>query len=162
MKHLQRIILILTLILLPAAAMADGKGERKGPKPDKNEWMRKMKEFKHDFMTRELDLGPKQRDEFFRLYDAKETERFEAERKVRKMEKELLKKGTEAKDADYDKVIEAQNELNDELADIDQKYTRAFRKILTRRQIFLLPHAERKFQRQLMEGRHDAPKPPKP
>lgn len=164
MKNLRILLLIIcmSLSLGDIAAQQPRRGNHGEHKPDKTEWLRKMKAFKHDFLARELDLAPKQRDEFFKLYDAKEEARFNAEKQVRKMERQILKKGENATDEECDCCIKAQYELNEKLAEIEKKYESAMRKILSKRQLVRLPHAERKFQRRLMEGRKDCPHPPKP
>lgn len=131
-------------------------------KPDKTEWLRKMREYKHDYLIGELDLAPKQQAEFFRLYDAKQEEIFKAEHSVRRMEKNIYQKGDKATDAELDKCIDARVELNTKLAGIEAKYHKAFKKVLTKRQLFKLPVAERRFQRSLMEQRRDCPPPPQP
>lgn len=164
MKKLRFLLLSLCLILSlgDIAAQQRQQGNHAEAKPDKTEWLRKMKNFKHEFLARELDLAPKQRDEFFRIYDAKEAARFEAEKQVRKMERQILKKGENATDEECDCCIKAQYELNEKLAAIEKKYESAMRKILSKRQLMRLPHAERKFQRRLMDGRKDCPQAPKP
>lgn len=155
MKKLTKILLIAAL-LLPLGTYAQG------PKTPKNgerkEWMKKLQALKHDYLVKELDLTEAQRDEFFRVYDAKEAERMAAEQKVRQAERNVRKKAEAATDADYDAAINAQYRLNSEIAEIEAKYEAGFRKILTRRQLFKLRGAEHGFQRKLME---QCP-PPKP
>lgn len=160
MKYLK--ILLLAVIMMPLSAMADKPKEKpgKGKHRERTEWFRKMKEVKHNYLAKELDLTDKQKNEFFKLYDAKESERFAAESKVRKLEKELKKKGDAATEADFDTAIAAQYRLNREIADIESKYEKPFRQILTKRQLFKLPRAERGFQHKLMDKRKDCPPPP--
>lgn len=161
MKYMK--ILLLAVMLIPLTAMADkpkgnpGKGKQK----ERIEWFRKMKEVKQNYLAKELELTDKQKEEFFKLYDAKESERFAAESKVRKLEKELRKKGDAATEADFDAAIAAQYRLNTEIAEIEAKYEKPFRQILTKRQLFKLPRAERGFQHKLMEKRKDCPPPPR-
>lgn len=154
MKHLK--ILLLLIVLSPLAAMADKPRGGEGPKKDsdRTEWFRKLKEAKHSFLTRELDLTESQREEFFKLYDAKEAERQAAEQKVRNLEKEVKKKGAAATDNDYDKVITAQYKFNHEIAKIESKYEQAFRKVLTKRQLYKLRSAEFSFDHKLMRQEH--------
>lgn len=157
MKHLK--ILLLTLLLVPFSSLADKHYHGPGPQnPDKTEWFRKLKETKHNFLVKELDLTQAQQAEFFRLYDAKEQARFEAEHKVRSLEKEIKKKGAAATDEDYNRAITAQYQLNHELAKIESKYEAEFRKVLTIRQLYKLRSSEFSFQRKLMKQHNRPPK----
>lgn len=158
-------LLVIAILMLPLTEVsAQQRGKDNGnppPRPEKKEWLRKMKEFKNEFMARELDLTPEQKGEFFRVYGAMEEERFEAEKSVRKLEQELEAKGTSATDEEYDRCIAAHYELNEKMVAIDKKYEASLRKILTKRQLMLLPHVERNFQRHLMEQRQEHSPQPK-
>lgn len=153
MKYIK--ILLLLAILSPLNILADKPED--GPKKnhERTEWFRKLKEAKHNYLTKELDLTEAQQDDFFRLYDAKERERHAAERKVRTLEKEVKRKGDSATDEDYNRAIAAQYESNHEMARIESKYEQEFRKVLTKRQLFKLRRAEFGFQRKLMKPDKD-------
>jgi len=161
MKYLR--ILLIALLIMPLDALADKpKRAKKGKKRDKTEWLQKMHEVKHQYLVKELDLTTVQQEEFFKLYDAKEAERHAVESKVRKIEKQIRQKGDAATEKELDAAITAQYRLNHEIAGIEAKYEKAFRKVLTNRQLFNLRAAERGFQRKLMQHRHDCPPPPRP
>ncbi|MCM1310733.1 MAG: V-type ATPase subunit a family protein [Bacteroides sp.] len=150
MKYLK--LLLLLAVLSPLNLLADKpKGGPKGGDKERTEWFRKLKAAKHNFMVKELDLTEAQQADFFRLYDAKESERHEAERKVRNLEKEIKKKGAAAIEEDYNRAITAQYQLNHELAKIESKYESEFRKVITKRQLYKLRHVEFEFQRKLMQ-----------
>lgn len=159
MNRLLRLCLIVMLMAPIAKAGAQElKHERKR---DRQEWFQKMKEFKHAYLIKELDLSKKQAEDFFQVYDAMEKERFDAERKVREMERKIIKAGAGATDEEIDQCIAEQYKLNRTMADIDARYESSFRKMLTRRQLMKLPHVEREFQRVLIDCRKDS-RPPKP
>lgn len=147
-------LLLLFAILLPINALADKPKDCPKKNQDRTEWFRKLKEAKHTFLIKELDLTEAQRAEFFRLYDAKSAERHAAERKVRTLEKEIKKKGDAATDEDYDRAITAQYQFNHEMAKIESKYEAEFRKVLTKRQLYKLRFAEFDFDRKLMKQQH--------
>lgn len=153
--------LFLIMMLLMPAASAGAQAQKREQRRDRTEWMQKMKEFKHAYLVRELDLSEKQSEDFFKVYDAREEERFEAERRVRRLEREIARKGQEATEEELDRCITEQHRLNRTLADIDAKYESTLRKVLTKRQLVRLPHIERDFQRKLMEQRREC-RPPKP
>lgn len=164
MKNLLIICLIFSLFSVCTPAYAQGNSNGSG-KPDKKEWLQKMKAYKHEFLISELKLTEEQKADFFAVYDAKDSERSAAERSLRKMERDLIKKlesGT-ATDEELEKCITEQLALNGKLAEIDKKYINQLRKVLSKEQLFKLPRAERKFLRTLMENRHSSqsPKPKK-
>lgn len=151
MKRYFKILLII-MLLAPLSAAADKPNGKK--ENARTEWFRKLKEAKHNFFLKELDLTEAQRAEFFRLYDAKENERHDAERRVRSLEKVIKDKGAAATDEDYDRAIKAQYQLNHDLASIESKYEAEFRKVLTKHQLYKLRFAEFGFQRKLMKQNH--------
>lgn len=160
MKNMRVIRLFLVMLaMLPLAVSAKGKRADGRPDGDRKEWMQKMKEFKHSFLISELDLSERQSEEFFKLYDEMENERFAVERRVRSLRKEVMKKDANPTDKQLDECIAAQYEMHQLMADIDRKYEPEFRKILSKRQLCKLPHAEQEFQRKLMESRRDCPPP---
>lgn len=150
-------ILLVAIVLLPMNVLADTNSKGKDKRATKTEWFQKMKECKHDYLAKKLDIADAQKAEFFKLYDAKESERYNAEKKVRTIEKSIRQKGDAATEADYESAIDAQYKLNDEIARIESKYATSFRKVLTPRQLFRLRAVERDFQRTLMEKRHNYP-----
>ena len=152
------VVLVLALALPAFAQKQHNKGQKR---PDKKEWLAKMKEFKQEFLTRELQLTAKQQKEFLPLYDKMQMERHNAEKNLHKSEEAIEKKGDKVTDAEYDKVIEAQYNLDQQLNAIDKKYIAQFRKVLTRKQVFKLRKAEMNFKRTLMEQRNCPPPPPR-
>lgn len=143
----------------PAVSATEANNDAK--RPDKKEWMAKMKEAKHEFIARELQLSDTQKQEFLPLYDRLQAERMTIERQARDQEKALEKKGEAATDEDYDAVIASQFSIEEKLSQADQKYLPKFKKILNRRQLYRLKRAERKFNRKLMEQRNCPPPPRK-
>lgn len=152
MKFVRILIVALTLGIA-GGAVAQPPQRRDGCRPDKTAWLEKLKRFKHEYLTRELGLTPEQQQEFFPLYDAKEDERFRAEREVRHRERELERKGDSATDAELDASADEQYGLDAKIAEIEKKYMVKFRKVLNKRQLFRLRRVERDFQRTLMENR---------
>lgn len=150
--------LLLALCIISTLTLSAQQPHRRGGdrRPARTEWMRKMKQLKHEFMTRELGLSAEQQKAFFALYDAKEDERFQAERAVRHSDRALFDRVDDASDSELDAAIEAQYELDSKLAQIEKKYVLKFRKVLTRQQLFKLRHVEREFQKMLMERRNQS------
>ena len=127
-------------------------GQRKG-KEKFRQWMVQMKKYKHDFLIRELSLTDEQKDAFLSLYDKMEDEKWALGRDVRHMEREIMKKGDEATDLEFEKAADAAVELSGKQNEVQRRYHEEFKKVLTKRQLFQLNAAERKFQKSLMEQR---------
>lgn len=157
MKQIRFFILLIVLGLgvMPVAA------QKKGHKhADRKEWMAKMRDLKHDFMTKELQLTDAQKTQFFEVYDKCEDARHQVEHEAREKEKAIEKKGDAATDAELDAIIADQFTMEERLGRVDQQYLPQFRKVLTRRQLARLKHAERKFMRRLMEKKSENCPPP--
>lgn len=158
--------IVLAMAALPSVAVAmpvhdnsrPAHEGQQGAKHDRNRqefkrWMVEMKEYKHDFLARELALTAEQKEQFFSLYDNMESEKWKLSHDVRKMEREVSQKGDAATDLELEKAADACVELQGRQNEIERRYHAQFKKILTKRQLFKLVDAERKFQKQLMEQR---------
>lgn len=152
MKIFKLLLLVVTLTCA-MPAFADPGPSKKCKRIPKKEWMARLTQYKHEFLTKKLNLTPKQQAAFFALYDAKDRARFEAEKKVRMQVDALRKKGDAATDAELLKSVNDQYNIEIELDRIEKEYMQKFKKVLTARQLFKLKHVEREFQKQLIEHR---------
>jgi Spy/CpxP family protein refolding chaperone len=155
LKRIHRLILVSLSILLctiAASAQAQRGGKGKAPsKGERNEWMAKMRQYKHDFIARELGLTEKQKTEFFAIYDSMEKERMELEGKVRETERQVRARKKNATSAELDRAIKEMFDLDGKQNAVIMKYLPKLKKVLTKQQLFDLKRAERNFQRDLME-----------
>lgn len=151
-KIINRLLPLLTALCISFASLADNHGQRQ-------KWMENMRQAKHEFLTKELKLSETQCRDFFPLYDKMTEERMALEKKLRCREQEVLDKGDKATDREIDAVIDDQYSIDIKLNDIDRKYLPRFKSILSRPQLLRLKHAERKFQRQLMQKKRSSPTP---
>lgn len=157
---MKQIRILLSLILLTFGVMP-AVAQKNGPKhQNRKEWMAKMRELKHDFMAKELQLSDSQKAQFFEVYDKCENARHQVEYEAREKAKALEKKGDAATDAELDALIADQFSMEERLGKVDQQYLPQFRKVLTRRQLAHLKHAERKFMRKLMDKKNETCPPP--
>lgn len=159
MKHFKFLALVIAVVIgvMPVAAQKKQHGQQR---PDKKEWMAKMREAKHNFLAKELQLTDAQKKEFFAIYDKNEDARRKVEIESRQYERAVEQKGDAATDAELDAVINDQFSLEERLSKVDQESLPQMRKVLTRRQLARLKHAERKFNRTLMEHRNANCPPP--
>lgn len=122
-------------------------------KPERKQWMKEMRQFKHEFLTKELDLSAEQQSKFFTAYDKMEEEIRTIERQTRQLERDIIKKGKDATDLEYEKAAEACYELPTKKNAVEMRYFNEYREILTKKQLFQLSGAERKFTRIIMHHR---------
>lgn len=129
----------------PPAAQTpdDGPGDRK-------QWFKEVREFKHNFLAKELNLTKEQQKAFFPLYDAMEDETWKINRETRELESKVAS-SAKATDLEYDKATDAIYEQKEKEGAVERAYMQKFRQVLSREQLFKLKSAERRFARKLMQ-----------
>lgn len=120
-------------------------------KEDREKWFKEVREKKHMFLAKELNLSAEQQKEFFENYDRMEDETRKLQRETRQLERRTYEQGDKTTDLEYQKATEALYEEKVKEAQIEAKYREKFQTILSPEQLFKLKGAERKFTRQLME-----------
>lgn len=153
MKRLSILFLIISLF----AQLSTIDAQKKQSKEERQQWFKEMREYKHNFLIKELDLDKEQHEAFFPIYDAMEDETFKLHHGTRKLQRELSKKEADVTDIEYEKAAEALFELKYKEAQIELKYFEQFKSVLTKKQLFLLKKAEDKYTRHLMK-QHDKQK----
>ncbi|MDE6066054.1 MAG: Spy/CpxP family protein refolding chaperone [Duncaniella sp.] len=139
------IFTLIALMLLPVAVSAQKPSDR-----DRKAWMKEMQQYKNEFMTRKLGLTDEQKAKFLPVYKRMECEVRAVNDQTMKMERDLRDK-KDVTDLEYEKLAEAQFELKAREAQIELKYFKEFKTILTPAQLVKLKKAERDFSRQLMK-----------
>ncbi len=141
---------LLTLLLLIAATAltATARPQREA---NFNEWAKGMREYKHKFLAKELELTRDQQRKFFVLYDQMEDEMEALNADTRAIEDEVTDKADDATDDDYERAAERLFNIRTREGAIDLKYYDKFKEILTKRQLFQLKGAERKFTREMVK-----------
>lgn len=141
--------LIIALLISAMGAMAQDNAS----KPDKAErarWFKKMSEYKHEFIAKELDLTKEQQTKFFPMYDEMESATRKLNHDTRALERKVTASGEKTTDIEYEKAAEAMFELKAKEGAVEQSYLKKFKTVLTPRQLFKLKIAERKFTKQVM------------
>lgn len=151
MKHILIAITLVATICMSAFAQNKGEKFRK--------WMDDMRQVKVEYVAKELKLTAQQKEKFTPVYEAMNREIGKVNRETRALEKSVRDKGNSATDLEYDKATEAMVELKGKECEIEKKYREQFKTILTKKQLFDLSRAERKFARELMRqhraGKHN-------
>ena len=149
MKALKYLILTRTLCFsFTAASFAQDNSQKK---PDRSEWFRQMRQYKHKFLIKELSLTQQQQDEFFPLYDAMQNEMEQLQRNVRQADRKITRSEQPVSDADYLHAARMATEVKAREGAVEEMYFDKFAKVLTPKQMFQLHFAERKFTREIMK-----------
>ncbi len=158
---MQRIITALIFCLLITAGTTMSAQEPNGKRPDRKEWFKQMRCYKHDFMSKELSLTKDQQDKFFPLYDEMEKKLHKIQHESMEMERKISASSSEVSDLEYEKAAEAMIEVKGKEASVEEQYFAKFKTVLSPKQLFKLKQAERKFTRELMR-QHSKMKERKP
>jgi len=152
MKHLIALALIL-VAFVSGASTPSFPADEQPSEADRAKWMEEMKQHQNDFIAKELDLTAKQKADFLPLYNKMREETFQASRAARQKARAVRKKGDAATDADYEAATQAYLDFRTREAEIVKGYYKKFSHILSKKQLFKLDGAERKFDRMLMQHR---------
>lgn len=149
MKHISNILLTVTLLLSGLTVVAQPKNI-----PDDSErqkWFKEMRDYKHNFLAKELDLSREQQRKFFPLYDEMEDQAARLNHETRLLEEKVAKSETDVTDIEYEKATEALFEQKCKEGEIEKAFMKKFQPILSKKQLFQLKGAERKFTRDIMK-----------
>ncbi len=137
-------IMVLAAVSLNTAA-ADPQSEK-----GRKEWFREFRQYKHEFIIKELNLSKEQQEQFFPLYEEMDKSIHQLNRQTRALEKKIDRSKEPISDLEYEKAAEALYELKGKEAETEMAYFNKFKTILTPRQMYELKKAERKFTQELM------------
>ena len=142
-----RLLTSIALLLVTAlAALAD-----KPTQAERNAWLKEMQQYKAEYMTKALDLTAEQKAKLIPLLNRMDEETKKLMDQTVAMKKAVEKKGESATELELEKAAEAQFECKAKEAQIEQKYYKEYKKILTSRQLLKFKDAERGFMRELMK-----------
>ncbi|MCM1076827.1 MAG: hypothetical protein NC411_05660 [Bacteroides sp.] len=151
-KFALSLILILTAVILPIGSQA----QQRPSDREREVWMKEMQQYKNDFIAKKLALTEEQKDKFLPLYNSMDEYIRKVQDEAEKLYRQTAKKGGNATDLEYEKAAEAFYELKGRENEIEMKYFKDYKEILTPKQLFQLKDAERDFTRQLMrQHRHN-------
>ena len=139
---MKRVVSILIAVLVIAGAVtAQNKGQSK--------FATDMYQAKHEMIIEELGLTPSQQKQFMPLYEQMGREVYQVNRNARALASEVEKKKNPS-DHDYEVAASALSNTRVLEGDIEAKYFEKFSKILSKKQLFQLKQAERKFTREML------------
>lgn len=125
-------------------------GQQSLSSEERDLWLAELRQYKHDFIAKELSLSTDQQEAFFPLYDEMEDQLNDVAQEVRDLEVSINNSPT----ASADEVQAAAFALFDQKrreSVIELLYFEKFKDTLTPKQLFRLKNAERKFTQQLVK-----------
>ncbi len=134
------LFILIALLLLPIAMTAQKPTDR-----ERQMWMKEMQQYKNDYISRKLELSEEQKTKFLPIYNRMESEIRKISDQTMRMEREVRKKGDAATDLECEKAAEAQFELKAKEAQIEIKYFKEFKTVLSPRQLLKLKKSREGF-----------------
>lgn len=142
--------IIITVLIIAICSALSSHSQCQPSKQDRNAWMKEMRQVKNDYISRKLNLTAEQKNRFLPLYNKMEREVNKCVEEAQHMAHLVKEKRDNATDLEYEKAAEALFECKAKEGEIELKYYREFKKILTPKQLFILKRAEREFTKTLM------------
>lgn len=126
----------------PREQRAPGKGF------DREAWAQKVQAEKIAFLTSQLNLTPEEAQVFWPVYNQAQAEKREAMKKVNDLSREMKQAVKDEKsDKEIEKLIKAYVEAQEELVEVDAKFTPKFLKVLPAAKVAKLINAEERFKK---------------
>lgn len=117
----------------------------------RKQFFKEVRDYKHNFLAKELSLTKEQQKEFFAVYDEMEDAVATLNEETRDLEKKIAENIDQASDLELEKATEAIFDLKVKEGEMEKAYAEKYRQILSKRQLFLLKSAERNFNRDLLQ-----------
>lgn len=149
MKHTILAYLIFSFMLSASQLYARDNDQEENT-VDRQRFFKEMRDYKHRYLARELGLTKDQQNRFFPVYDEMEDETTKINDETRDLERRISESSDDVSDLEYDKATEALFDLKIHEGEIEKEYMNKFKDVLTKKQLFSLKSAERKFNRELM------------
>lgn len=116
---------------------------------DRNRYINEIREYKHNFLTKELNLSKEQQTEFFPVYDEMEDRILTIGSETRELERSIAA-DQDIPDVQVEAAAEAIYNQKFKEAQIENEYFPKFKEILTPRQLLILKNSEKKFTQSLV------------
>lgn len=117
---------------------------------DRTRWLSEIREYKHEFLAKDLALTKEQQRDFFPLYDRMEDEVERVNSETRALEAKV-NDDKDASDTEIESASRTIFEQKSAEGQIELTYFDKFKEILSPRQLLRLKNAERKFTQNLVK-----------
>jgi Spy/CpxP family protein refolding chaperone len=140
----------ITILLIAIATISAFAADiKKMSDEDRQKWLIEMRNYKHDYITRELSLSRDQANKFFPIYDDMEDKLNKLGAETRDLERKVTS-DTDASAVECESAARALFEQKKNEGEIELQYFEKFKEILTPRQLVNLKNVERKFVQQVV------------
>lgn len=146
MKHL--VFAILT-ILCASTLTAQAQQRKRLTAEERQKYLVEMRQYKHDFLVKELELTRDQQNTFFPVYDKMDDELQQVADETRDLEMKVSA-DEKATDTEIESAARTMFEQKSKEGEIEKTYFDKFKGMLSPRQLLKLKGAERKFTQQLV------------
>ncbi len=147
MKILQSILVAVICISLSASAVS---AQAPLTENERTRWLSEIREYKHEFLAKDLELTREQQREFFPLYDSMEDEVERINAETRALETKVSD-DKNASDIEIENASRTIFEQKRAEGQVEMTYFDKFKEILSPRQLLRLKNAERRFTQQLVK-----------
>lgn len=113
-------------------------------------WLAELRQYKHEFLAKELSLSTDQQEAFFPVYDEMDDQLTQIAKEVRDLEISISNSTTASAD-EVQAAAFAQFDQKRRESVVELLYFEKFKDTLTPKQLFRLKNAERKFTQQLVK-----------
>lgn len=138
------------LIALLVSSFIFASAQSQPDENDRQRWINEVRNFKHEFLAKDLDLSKEQQKDFFAAYDEMEDRINQLNIETRDLEQKVLF-DPDASDVELEAAARMSYILKNEESKIELEYFDKFKAMLSPRQLIRLKSAERKFTQQLMQ-----------
>ena len=138
------------LIALLASSFIFASAQSQPDERERQKWISEVRNFKHEFLVKDLELSKEQQKDFFAAYDEMEDRINQLNAETRDLEQKVLS-DSDASDVELEAAARASYILKNEESKIELEYFDKFKNTLSPRQLIKLKSAERKFTQQLMQ-----------
>lgn len=152
MNHIYKLLLIFILAIV-AAPNVDAQKRQKLSNDDRQTYLAEIKNYKHEYLARELNLTKEQQREFWPVYDELDVQLNQISDEIRQYERKLS--DTDMNNTEYSAAARALFEQKQREGNLEMQYFDKFQKILTPKQMAQLKVVERSFVRHLMSEHHN-------
>ena len=116
---------------------------------DRDKWLSEVRNYKQEYLSRELQLTKEQQSKFFPIYNEMDEELNKVASETRDLEAKV-NDDKNATDTEVSAAARALFEQKSRESEIELRYFDRYKEILTPRQLIRLKAAERKFTQQLV------------
>lgn len=146
---MKQLVFVILTFIFASALTAQAQQRKRLTAEDRQKFLVEMRQYKHDFLVKELDLTRDQQNAFFPIYDKMDDELTQVAEETRDLEDKVAA-DDKATDTELESAARTLFEQKSKEGEIEKTYFDKFKGILSPRQLLKIKSAERKFTQQLV------------